>query len=205
MTPHERRTRRAAECFQNATASLGTIHKGFSLFGLTRGQFSMIDLILACLDQVGPARISLWTWCIAEYEVQCFERLLMDHRITGALLVIDSQARTKNRHLLTRWQTVHGAKSIRWVVNHAKIATIETAGFKLLLRGSMNLNYNPRFEQFDVDEGHPGFELIRRTESELPLLRLDHSTAESRAATGIQKAFTQEQLKPFATLKTWAK
>jgi len=149
----KRRTAKASECFKNATESLGTLEKGFSLFGLTRGQFSMIDLVLACLDQVGPARVSLWTWCIAEYEVECFERLLMDDRITSALLVIDSQARTHNRELLKKWQSVHGPDSIKWVVNHAKVCTVQTAAFKLLLRGSMNLNYNPRFEQFDVDEG----------------------------------------------------
>lgn len=204
MTP-KRRSAKASECFQNATASLGTLVPGFSLFGLTRGQFSMIDLILACLDQTGPARVSLWTWCIARYEVECFERLLMDDRITGALLVIDSQARTHNRELLQKWKTIHGPDSIKWVVNHAKICTVETSGFKLLLRGSMNLNYNPRFEQFDVDEGHPGFDLIRKTESELPVLRFDHPNGDARIATGIDKAFTAERLKPFAQLKTWAK
>ena len=165
----------------------------------------MIDLILACLDQVGRARISLWTWCIAEYEVQCFERLLIDDRIKGALLVIDSQARTHNQELLKHWLSVHGQRSIKWVVNHAKIATIETADFRLLLRGSMNLNYNPRFEQFDVDEGHPGFDLIQKTESELPTLRFDHAGGESRVASKIDKAFTDEKLKPFTTLKTWSK
>jgi hypothetical protein len=200
-----RRSRHAAECFQNAMSSLGTLAPGFSLFGLTRGQFSMIDLILACLDQIGPARLSLWTWCIAEYEVQCFTRLLIDRRITGALLVIDSQARTRNRALLKEWLLVHGPDSIKWVVNHAKLATLESATFKLLLRGSMNLNYNPRFEQFDVDEGHPGFDVIRKTEAQLPTLRFDHPNGEARIASGIDKAFTAERLLPFATLKTWAK
>jgi hypothetical protein len=200
-----KRTARAEETFRNATTTIGTLAPGASIFGLTRGQFSMIDLILACLDQTGPARVSLWTWCIAEYEVQCFERLLMDSRITGALLVIDSGARTKNGAILRHWQAVHGPDSIRWVVNHAKVATIEGNGFKLLLRGSMNLNYNPRFEQFDLDDGHPGFELIRRVESELPLLRFEHPNGEARIATGIDKAFTAEKLKPFPTFRTWAK
>lgn len=201
----KRRTQKAAECFRNATESIGTLTKGYSLFGLTRGQFSMIDLILACLDQVGSARVSVWTWCIASYEIDCFERLLMDHRISGATLVIDSQARTHNRDILKKWQAVHGADSIKWVVNHSKLCTVETAEFKLLLRGSMNLNYNPRFEQFDVDEGHPGFDLIRRIESELPTLIFDHPNGDARIATGIDKAFTAERLTPFKNLKTWCK
>jgi hypothetical protein len=200
-----KREKNAAECFRTASDALGTIRPGFSLFGLTRGQFSMIDLILACLDQTGPARVSLWTWCIARYEVECFERLLMDRRITSALLVIDSQARTHNREILKKWQAVHGPDSIKWVVNHAKVATIETADWKLLLRGSMNLNFNPRFEQFDVDEGHPGFELIRRTEAELPLLHFDHPNGEARRASKIDAAWGLDALQPFQKLKTWAK
>jgi len=54
-------------------------------------------------------------------------------------------------------------------------------------------------------KGHPGFDLIRKTESELPTLRFDHPNGEARIATGIDKAFTAEKLKPFAQLKTWAK
>jgi len=205
MTPTEKRHRNAAECFKNATETIGTLRPGYSLFGLTRGQFSMIDLILACLDQVGRARVSLWTWCVAEYEVECFNRLMIDDRITSAMLVIDSQARTKNRELLQRWQAKHGEESIRWVVNHAKIATIEGDGYRLLLRGSMNLNYNPRFEQFDVDDAHPGFELIRTTEASLPVLKFDHNNGEARVASGIDKAFSTERLKPFNKVRTWAK
>jgi len=185
--------------------AIGRIEPGLSLFGLTRGQFSMIDLILAALDQVGPARISLWTWCVAEYEVQCFERLMIDRRVTRALLVIDSAARQKNRDLLIRWQERNGPESIRWVVNHAKVATIESPSLRILIRGSMNLNYNPRFEQFDLDEGHPGFDLVRQTEDALPILRFDHHNGEARTASQIQAAWTDQDLQPFQTLKTWAK
>ena len=205
MNP-EKRKRIAIETFQNASASIGQIVHGVSLFGITRGQFSMIDLILASLDQVGPSRVTLWTWCIAEYEVKCFNRLLIDSRITSALLVIDSQARVKNRDILLDWQAQHGADSIRWVVNHAKLATIESSDKKLLLRGSMNLNYNPRFEQFDLDEGHPGFETVRTIENELPILRFDHGNTEARRASQIDKAHTQELLQPFSFgRKVWAK
>ena len=165
----------------------------------------MVDIILACLDQIGPARASLWTWCIAEYEVECFTRLLIDSRLTSALLVIDSGARGKNRELLKSWHRQHGPRSIRWVVNHAKVATLESADYKLLIRGSMNLNYNPRFEQFDIDDGHPGFDIVRRIEEELPVLEFDHTNTDARNASSINKAFSNERLAPFAVKRTWAK
>ena len=204
MNP-EKRERRAVETFKNASLSIGTVTKGMSLFGVTRGQFSMIDLILATLDQVGPARVTLWTWCIAEYEVKCFNRLMIDKRITSALLVIDSQARQKNADILHDWQNQHGAGSIKWVVNHAKLATVETPDFRLLLRGSMNLNYNPRFEQFDLDEGHPGFDVVQGIEAELPTLEFNHHNGDARRATQIEAAHSSEMLLPFTVRKTWAK
>jgi len=57
-----------------------------SLFAVTRGQFSMIDAVLHTLDQVGRAKLSIWTWAIAEYEIETLERLMMDERLTEARL-----------------------------------------------------------------------------------------------------------------------
>ena len=203
------RERKAIESFRNAVSTIGTIVHGYSLFGITRGQFSMIDLILACLDQAGPSRVTLWTWCIAEYEVQCFERLMMDERVTTALLVIDAgaqgRARESDQKPLRTWRKKNGPESVRWVRNHAKIATVESAKFKLLLRGSMNLNYNPRFEQFDIDEGGPGFDLVQKIENGLPMLKDDCLFAEYAKASKLDQAWTADQFKPFETLKTWAK
>ena len=63
------RRKRAVESFKTAADCIGTIEPGTALFAVTRGQFSMIDAILACLDQTGPADVSLWTWTVAEYEI----------------------------------------------------------------------------------------------------------------------------------------
>jgi hypothetical protein len=177
-----------------------------SLFAVTRGQFSMIDAILHTLDQVGPAKVSAWTWTIADYEVQCFERLLMDARITAGLLVIDHGARGKNLPLLQQWADTFGPGSIRLVVNHAKIATVEAEdGRRVLLRGSMNLNRNPRFEQLDVTEGGPDFELVRKIEAELEVLPMTASGHEVCVNTRILNAFEPQSLQLFKGLRVWAK
>jgi len=42
-----------------------------------------------------------------------------------------------------------------------KIALVESAsGYRCLLRGSMNLNFNPRFEAIRPNEGGPDFDLV---------------------------------------------
>lgn len=165
----------------------------------------MIDAVLACLDQTGPAAVSLWTWTVAEYEIECLERLRTDGRVTSGRLIIDHGARNKNAGLIRQWKGSFGPDSVRYVLNHGKIATIESAGFKLLLRGSMNLNFNPRFEQLDLTEGGADFELVREIETSLPVLADDAPGDECYKASRVGEAFDREQLGLFKGIKVWAK
>ncbi len=200
------RRKRAVESFGNAAQAIGPIERGMSLFAVTRGQWSMIDAVLHILDEVGPARVSLWTWTVAEYEVAVLTRLRRDDRITAGRLVIDYGARNKNAAIIQDWRDAFGPEAVRYVVNHAKIATIESeSGLRLLARGSMNLNFNPRFEQFDLTEGGPDFDLVREIEDGLPVLSPTCSGHEAGTASKIGGAFTQEELALFPRMKVWAK
>lgn len=200
-----RRTR-AVESFGCAASAIGKVEAGMSLFAVTRGQWSMIDAVLHVLDQVGPAKLSLWTWTVAEYEVQVLTRLRQDRRVTGGRLVIDAGARAKNAGIIAEWKSSFGAGSVRYITNHAKIARIETAsGLKFLLRGSMNLNFNPRFEQFDITEGGMDFDLVEEIEDDLPLLEDNCTGKQVWAASRVGEAFEPEQLALFNGMKVWAK
>lgn len=200
----------AVNAFKNASETIGAIEHGMRLFAITRGQFSMIDAILHTLDQVGKAKVTCWTWAIASYEVESLERLMIDGRLTGAELIIDFSAKERNKAIISRWKERFGNSSVRYVVNHAKIATVESdAGHKVLLRGSMNLNFNPRFEQLDITEGGEDFDLIKEIEAELPTDEDPEQTSWSVAnsRSGIQDAFdfTENKMSVFKTPKTWAK
>lgn len=200
------RRQRAVETFGNAASAIGPIEKSMSLFAITRGQWSMIDAILYCLEQVGPSRVSFWTWTVAEYETQVVDRLRRDGRITSGRMIIDYGARNKNAGLIREWKESFGDDSVRYVVNHAKIATVESeSGFRLLLRGSMNLNFNPRFEQFDLTEGGLDFDLVRKIEGELPVLPDDCTGPECFLASKVGQAFDHQTLKMFSGVKTWRK
>jgi len=195
----------AVESFKTAADCIGPVTPGMSLFAVTRGQFSMLDAVLHVLAELGPSRISLWTWTIADYEIQAFNGLMRDGRITGGTLVIDHGSKTKNLPLITAWKAQFGPRSVRYVVNHAKIATVEGSGRRVLLRGSMNLNFNPRFEQLDVTEGGPDFDLVKQIESELDDLEDDATGAAVFKSSRVGEAFEPEQLALFKGIKTWAK
>lgn len=195
----------AKESFKTAADCIGPLTPGMALFAVTRGQFSMIDAMLHVLDAVGPAKISVWTWTIADYEIQAFTELARDGRIVGGRLMIDGAARNKNSALIADWKKRFGPDSVRYLLNHAKIATVETEKFRVLLRGSMNLNFNPRFEQFDLTEGGEDFDLVRRIEDELPVLPDDAPGNAIYKASRVAEAFDAETLDLFKGVKRWTK
>lgn len=214
----------SVEALKTAGDCIGPIEPNMSLFAVTRGQFSMIDCIQHCLQEMGPSRLTIWTWCIADYEIETFEWLLRAGSITDALLVIDRAGEQqvsktwsfrdgsldkaeRQGALMRRWKDKFGQQSIKVCLNHAKIATLDNGRMKLLIRGSMNLNHNPRFEQLDITEGEGPFGIVADIENSLPILAENYTRAEIERATGALSLFTDEELKPFRTdeLKVWAK
>ena len=69
----------------------------------------------------------------------------------------------------------------------------------------MNLNFNPRFEQFDLTEGGADYDLVKQIESELPILRDNATGADVYKASRVAEAFEPEQLNFFTGIKVWAK
>ena len=102
--------------------------------------------------------------------VEAMAGLMARQEITAGRLVIDQSADRRNGTIIEQWRQRFGDEAVRIVKNHAKIARVWNHDFRLLLRGSMNLNFNPRFEQFDLTEGGEDFDLVERIESELPVL-----------------------------------
>ena len=209
---------------KSAADCIGAIEQGVHIFAITRNQFSMIDIIQHCLREMGPSKLSLWTWCIADYELETFEWLLKTGDITGALLVIDRAGeqqqigrtggqnnladKSERQHqLLTRWSEKFGHGSIRVVLNHAKIATIDNGKMKVVIRGSANLNCNPRFETMDLTESPELFAMIAAEESSMKILPQNYTRRDAEISTGVHSLFSEHELKEFRTqeLKTWRK
>ncbi len=202
---NRQRVRRAVESFGNAAQAIGPIEPGMALFAITRGQFSMLDAILHCLHETGPAAISVWTWTIADYEVEAMVGLMARQEITAGRLIIDASAERRNSAIIEQWRQRFGDETVRICKNHAKIARVWTEDFRLLLRGSMNLNFNPRFEQLDITEGGEDFDLVQKIENDLPVLPRKYSNFDAESATGVNRAFELSTLQMFRGLKTWAK
>ena len=199
------RALRAAESFGNAAAAIGTITPGLGLFLVTRGQFSMLDMVQHVLREIGPAECSVWTWAIADYEVEAMAALMGHAAITGARLVVDRSAEQRSAATIQAWRDRFGVEAVRVCKNHAKIARVWNADFRVLLRGSMNLNFNPRFEQADITEGGEDFTLVELIEAELPVLPPLCSNAAADTASGLSLGFERSTLPMFQGLKAWTR
>ena len=57
---------------------------------------------------------------------------------------------------------------MRHLDTHAKIATVTSADYRILIRGSLNFGRGSRFEQFDLSEGCAGYDGIVAIEGSLP-------------------------------------
>jgi hypothetical protein len=207
-----RRGLRAVESFRSAADCIGPVVPGRCVFALTRGQFSMIDVVHHVLTEIGGGHLSIWTWAIAQYEIETLTGLMLRSDILSARLVLDQSADKRSPDLVEAWRERWGVDQVRILRNHAKIARVWNDRFRVLARGSFNLNWNPRTEQMDLDEGSPAFDLVASIEDDLPVLPRNASSAEIMAAGKLDQAFPAETLALFvnpgvpafaADLKTW--
>jgi len=141
---------RRIEC---ATAAVATLERdGCELFGLTKGQFSLTDMIEAILEKTGPADLSISTWTAANSDVSRMLELLRSGAIRSCRWLVDMTFMRRCPSLAAEIRAKFGADAIRVTRTHAKFCTITNDGWQVALRSSMNLNQNPRLESFQV--GH---------------------------------------------------
>jgi len=197
------RVAHAVEAFGAASEAIGPVSSGMAVFGVSRGQFAMIDMIQHVLSEVGPAEVSLWTWTIADYERDMIAALMANQGITGATLLLDYSAGRKLPAMVNDWRDRFGERSVKIIRNHAKIARVWNDRYRVLLRGSANLNYNPRCEQFDVTEGGPDFDLVARIEADIPVLPREYDHQQVFEASGLGRAFDASVMGIFDGGKTW--
>ncbi len=125
---------------------------GTELIGLTRGQFSLADLLVAVLDKTGPAALSISTWTAASASVQSMLDLLRTGRITRCRWLVDTTFVRRVPQLVAEIRRSFGDDALRVTRTHAKFATVTNENWQVAIRSSMNLNQNPRLESYEI--GH---------------------------------------------------
>ena len=137
---------------ENAWQAIAGLEDGGAVFGLTKGSFSLIDLIRALLDLTGPAALTVSTWTAAKKEIDDAADLLRDGRITGLRWLVDYSFPRRQPAYCDALRERFGDDAIRVTKNHAKFAIVDNGSARYVLRTSMNLNKNARLEYFEVED-----------------------------------------------------
>ena len=135
-----------------AAQAIGTIKKNTDTFILTYGQFSLIDGLLAILDQTGPAHVAISTWTAAHGDLTRSAELLETAEILSFRMIVDRSFETRQPNYHAHMIRLFGTESIRAIRTHAKFMTIRNASWDIVVRTSMNLNTNPRLENIEISD-----------------------------------------------------
>lgn len=138
--------------YQCAKDCIGQIDHGCSIIGVTKGQFSLLDLIRAVVDQTGPANLTASTWSTGIKDTHNIGTLIDKGMFTSVRLCLDRSFSGRQPKYVSEVIETWGEENIRMTRNHAKFFLLRNKEWNICSRSSMNLNKNPRLEQFDIDD-----------------------------------------------------
>ena len=136
----------------DASGTIGKLEPGCRICGLTGGQFSLLDLLRAVLASTGPAHVTVSTWSTGIRDLEMAAWLLHSDVFLSFRILTDYSLRELNPKVGVRLTDLFDVESIRTTRTHAKFATIRNESWNIVVRSSMNLNRNHRWEQFDIDD-----------------------------------------------------
>lgn len=159
----------------NLTASevARKIKKDVRIIGLTRGQFSLIDLIYSILQHIGASDVICATWSAGIKDANTVKWMVDSNLIKSFLLVTDHSYVTRQSKYALQLTELFGKENIRTSELHAKFCLISNEKFKIVIRTSMNLNANRTCESFEIDDSQEIFDFykgfITETFGEMPV------------------------------------
>ena len=140
---------------RSAAGAIGPIVPGAEVFGLSKGQFSLIDVIGHCLSASGPADVTLSTWTAAGADLGFAYELMRNGAIRRLRFIVDFSFPTRQPEYCAALREKFGDSCIRVVKTLAKFVLIRNETWNLVIRSSMNLNENRRMESFEISDCKP--------------------------------------------------
>jgi hypothetical protein len=131
---------------------IGPLKHGCEIFGLNCGQFSFINILEHCLNEIGPAHCVVATWTAAGADIKRAKVFCNKAELLSMKWLIDRSFKSRQPELCAILQDNFGAESIRTASSHAKFMLLYNDDWNLVIRTSMNLNMNKRIEDFEISD-----------------------------------------------------
>jgi len=136
---------------ENAFISIGKIYKNMEIYGLTKGQYSIINIIETILNQTGKADVIISTWTAANAEIKKAEYFLKNGNINRLHFIVDRSFPTRQPRYYKQLIDTFG-DIVSLTNSHAKFVIIKNDEWNIVIRTSMNLNENKRLENFEISD-----------------------------------------------------
>jgi len=136
---------------ENAFISIGKIYKGMEIYGLTKGQYSIINIIETILNQTKKADVIISTWTAANAEIKKAECFLKNGNINRLHFIVDRSFPTRQPRYYKQLIDTFG-DIVSLTNSHAKFVIIKNDEWNIVIRTSMNLNENKRLENFEISD-----------------------------------------------------
>jgi len=172
---------------KSAKEALAGLNREIEIEGFTKGQFSFVDLIRAALEITGPAHLDISTWTAASADMKQISDLMKSYKVESTRWLVDFSFQRRHPAVLNELRTRFGDRCIRVSRNHSKFACIVNEKWKLCILTSMNLNMNPRFEDFIIS--HAPDRVAFRNEILSELFSKQKDVSHEQTAAGHKRDF----------------
>lgn len=137
-----------------AADAVGAVAKGMQVFGFTKGQWGLVDIIRHIASH-GQFDLTVSAW---QATGEAMARLAAVPGIRSARFLID--ASFPNRQPAYAWQMMErfGKGALIVTKTHAKFSLLKSDDLAIVVRTSMNLNEEQRLEMYEIDESPSMFE-----------------------------------------------
>lgn len=137
------------ESLNHLSACIGELQQGQIIHFVTYGKWSMHQLIIYLLKQIGPANLYMTSWSMTEQPL----RALLNLKLNGIL--IDAKCILSDR-LIERTPKVYDLaqnvfSQLKLIKLHAKVSVLENDNWQVVVVGSANYTSNPRVEAGVID------------------------------------------------------
>jgi hypothetical protein len=173
------------------------------IMGLTRGQFSLIDLVYSVLKKIGPSDVYIVTWSAGIKDVNNVKWMMDSSLIKKVRLITDHSYKTRQKKYAQSVEQLFGVENILTSEIHAKFVLICNDDYKISIRTSMNLNANKTCESFELDEGDEIFDFYYSFISHLEANQVKGFVQDSQVANKTLDLFffkTEKSIKGWSEL-----
>ncbi|MFZ4413675.1 MAG: hypothetical protein ACOYOV_11365 [Bacteroidales bacterium] len=123
---------------------LGIIEQGKFYQFYSYGRFSMHDVIVFLLKQIGPAHIICGTWSISQNSIESLVRLKNKNEILSMAFVLDPRVKVTKAKPLQMLTANFPFVFSSW---HAKVTVMENESWNISIVSSQNMTKNPKIER----------------------------------------------------------